>query len=83
MAAVKGAHVWKLAESAVPRGSLDDGLHDLLFTGFESRVGRSRKIVLPVSLALTSVQNIIQSVHLLLILAVKAGIGAVGAIATA
>ena len=83
MAAVKGAHVWKLAESAGPRVSLDDGLYNLLFTGFESRVDRSRRIVLPVRLTLTSDQNIVQVVHLLLILAVKVGVGAIGAIAAA
>ena len=81
MAAVKGAHVWKIAESTGPRVSLDDGLYNLLFTGFESRVDRSRRIVLPVSVALPSVQNIGQGVHLLLIMAVKVGVGAVGAIA--
>ena len=55
MATVEGPHVWVFAEAAVPWGSFDDSLHDLLFASFEIRVGISRKIVLPVALALTSV----------------------------
>lgn len=55
MATVKTTHVWKFAEAAVPWGSFDDSLHDLLFASFEIRVGISRKIVLPVALALNSI----------------------------
>ena len=55
MATVKTTHVWVFAETAVPWGSFDDSFHDLLFASFEIRVGKSRRFVLPVALALTSV----------------------------
>ena len=55
MATVKTTHVWVFAEAAVPRSSFDDSLHDLLFTSFEIRVGKSRRIVLTVALTMTSV----------------------------
>lgn len=55
MAAGKGASVWELAVCAEPIVFLDDSLHNLLFTGFGSRGGRSRKTVLPVSIVLASV----------------------------
>ena len=55
MATVEGTHVWVFAVAAVPWGSFDDSLYDLLFASFEIRVGKSRKVVLSVALALTSV----------------------------
>lgn len=58
-AAGKGAYVCLTAGAAAPWGSLDGNLHNLLFTGIENRGDRSRRIVLPVNLALTSNQSIV------------------------